>query len=386
MKDRTLQIGIRSESDQESVVREQPTVHRYPSVDALSPSHAQLLNCAGRENFFLSPLWFSNFERNIVAPGEAAVIYGIESPDRTMATGVLPMWRRVSDEALKPKVLQSLANYYTPSWNPVLDSRYATETIEAFVRAMAQDRRTFAIADFRCLDPEEASFRILRKTLSDHGFAVQTYFQFGNWYLQVGGRSYAEYLTGLSTILKKNIPYQTRRLERTYRVEYALVTGLEGLDKALNDYETVYRSSWRDREAYPGFIRGLVETAARMGSLRLGLLYADDIPVAAQLWFLHGKVASIYKVAYVEAFAKFSVGTVLTARMMRHAIDVEKVSTVDYLSGDDGYKKDWMSHRRERWGILAFNLRSFHGLLLAARHIGGRWLKRMGRQLRGERV
>ena len=386
MKDRTLQVDIRSESDQVLVVRGQPTVHRYPSVDALSPSHAQLLHHAGRENFFLSPLWFSNFERNIVAPGEAAVIYGIESPDRTIATGVFPMWRRVSDGVLRSQLFQSLANYYTPSWSPVLDSRYSDETIEAFVRALTQDRRMFAVADFRCLDPEAAYFRILQKSLSDHGFAVQTYFQFGNWYLQVGGRSYEEYLTGLSTVLRKNIPYQTRRLERTYRVEFALVTGLEGLDKAVNDYETVYHSSWRDQEAYPGFIRGLVETAARMGSLRLGLLYADGIPVAAQLWLLHGKVASIYKIAYVEAFAKFSVGTVLTARMMRHAIDVEKVSTVDYLSGDDGYKKDWMSHRRERWGILAFNLRSFHGLLLAARHLGGRRLKRMGRQLRGERV
>ncbi len=386
MKDRTLQIDIRSESGQEVVAPEPLTAHRYPSVEALSQSHAQFLRHAGSENFFLSPTWFSNFERNVVAPEESVVIYGIESPDRTMARGVFPMWRRVSNGILRPKVLQSLANYYSPSWSPVLDSRYAAETVEAFVQAMAQDRRMFAVADFRCLDPEEPCFRILQKTLSDGGFAVQTYFQFGNWYLQVGGRSYEEYLTGLSTILKKNIPYQTRRLERTYRVEFVLVTGLEGLGKAIDDYETVYHSSWRDQEAYPRFIRGLAETAARMGSLRLGLLYADGVPVAAQLWLIQGKVASIYKIAYVEAFAKFSVGTVLTARMMRHAIDVEKVSIVDYLSGDDGYKKDWMSHRRERWGLLAFNLRSIRGFLLAARHLGGRRLKQIGRQLSGDQT
>jgi CelD/BcsL family acetyltransferase involved in cellulose biosynthesis len=57
---------------------------------------------------------------------------------------------------------------------------------------------------------------------------------------------------------------------------------------------------------------------------------------------------------------------------MEHVIDRDKVSVVDYLTGDDGYKKDWMTHRRERWGIVAFNPRSLRGLLRAARHFGGR--------------
>lgn len=35
-----------------------------------------------------------------------------------------------------------------------------------------------------------------------------------------------------------------------------------------------------------------------------------------------------------------------------------------------------MSHRRERWGIMAFNPRQVGGLLLAGRHVGGRAVKR----------
>lgn len=383
MRDSTLQIGIRSESEQAAAVVEQLEAHRYSAFDALPLCYAQLFHDVGSENFFLSPPWFSNFVNKIVAPEESVIIYGIESSNRTVALGAIPMWHRVSDGLFRPKVIQSLTNYYTPSWSPILDGRYSVESIEAFSRALAQDRQLFSVADFRCLDPQQPYFATLQRALSDRGFAVQTHFQFGNWYLHVGDRSYAEYVAGLSTVLKKNIPYQARRLERTYRVEFVLTTGLDGLDNALKDYETVYHSSWRDQEAYPGFIRGLVETAARIGSLRLGILYADGIPIAAQLWFIQGGVAAIYKIAYVETFAKFSVGTVLTARMMHNAIDVEKVSIVDYLSGDDGYKKDWMSHRRERWGILAFNLRSFHGLLLAARHLGGRRLKQIWRQMSG---
>jgi hypothetical protein len=48
---------------------------------------------------------------------------------------------------------------------------------------------------------------------------------------------------------------------------------------------------------------------------------------------------------------------------------------VDYLTGDDNYKRDWMSQRRERWGILALNPRTPLGALAIARHVGGRTAK-----------
>jgi CelD/BcsL family acetyltransferase involved in cellulose biosynthesis len=101
---------------------------------------------------------------------------------------------------------------------------------------------------------------------------------------------------------------------------------------------------------------------AERGWLRLGIAYYDDVPVAAQLWIVsHGR-AVIYKLAHDEDVARLSVGTVLTAFLMAHVLDVDQVREVDYLIGDDVYKKDWMSHRRERWGIVAYNPRSPAGL------------------------
>ena len=43
---------------------------------------------------------------------------------------------------------------------------------------------------------------------------------------------------------------------------------------------------------------------------------------------------------------------------MQHVIDTDHVEEVDYLTGDDAYKQDWMSHRRERIGLVAFNPRT----------------------------
>jgi hypothetical protein len=42
---------------------------------------------------------------------------------------------------------------------------------------------------------------------------------------------------------------------------------------------------------------------------------------------------------------------------------------IDYLSGDDAHKQEWMSDRRERWGVIAFNPLTVHGLCAAGQHV-----------------
>ena len=109
--------------------------------------------------------------------------------------------------------------------------------------------------------------------------------------------------------------------------------------------------------------------AASKGWLRLGVLWLNNAPLAAQFWLTtHGK-ANIYKLAYIKGFEKLSVGSVLTAAMMEHAMDVDKVIEVDYLSGDDSYKADWMAERRERTELVAIDKRKPAGWFLAAKII-----------------
>jgi CelD/BcsL family acetyltransferase involved in cellulose biosynthesis len=115
--------------------------------------------------------------------------------------------------------------------------------------------------------------------------------------------------------------------------------------------------------------------------LRLGIARLDGQAIAAQLWIVGKTKASIYKVAYHEAHAALSPGTVLTSYLLRHVIEHDQVSEVDFLIGDDEYKKIWMSDRRERWGIVAFNRRTFIGCILMAKEIIGRMVKRTSSNL-----
>lgn len=65
------------------------------------------------------------------------------------------------------------------------------------------------------------------------------------------------------------------------------------------------------------------------------------------------------------------------AALMEHAMDIDQVSEVDYLAGDEPYKADWMSHRRERIGLIAFDPFRWSGLVAAALHFAGQWRRRL---------
>jgi CelD/BcsL family acetyltransferase involved in cellulose biosynthesis len=62
----------------------------------------------------------------------------------------------------------------------------------------------------------------------------------------------------------------------------------------------------------------------------------------------------------------------LPSKLMEHVFEQDQVAEVDYLIGDDVYKETWMSHGRERWGIIAYNSSSFGGFL----GLGGATLRR----------
>jgi hypothetical protein len=353
-------------------------VVRYEGLHRLPASYDSLFREARASSLFHTKQWFHNFQETVVRPGEAVVIYGVEPDGAGSPVAALLMWRQEKRSSFfAARKLDSLSNYYTSLFGPVIarGSAQPCDVVTALAAAIGRERRDWDLIDLKPLDAESSFYELFVPALRDAGMVVQTYFCFGNWYLEVAGRSYAQYVDSLPSVLKKNIPYNARRLERSGG-RVVIITSGDEMAKELEHYERVYNASWKNPEPYPQFIPGLIRTAASEGWLRMGLVYVGGEPAAAQIWLVHAGVASIYKIAYDERFAKFSLGTVLTARLMQHVIDIDKVGVVDYLSGDDAYKSQWMSHRRERMGILAMNMRSLRGVGQIFRHVVGKGAKR----------
>ena len=158
-----------------------------------------------------------------------------------------------------------------------------------------------------------------------------------------------------STLKRK----RARLLADGAKIEIA--TGPHDVERALAAYEQVYARSWKQPEPVPQFMPALIRLCARRGWLRLGSVWLGEVPIAAQLWIVADGRAAIYKLAYDDAYKRYAAGTVLTAQLMQHVLDVDQVHEVDYLTGDDAYKQQWMTHRRERWGLVAYDLRTMPG-------------------------
>jgi CelD/BcsL family acetyltransferase involved in cellulose biosynthesis len=364
------------------VIRSEPPValsaRVYEDLDALPQRFEELFRRAGNESLFHTLPWYRNFVRTVLDAEERLRIYAVEDASGAPRGALLMRHGARRAVPLRADALAGLANYYSSLFGPVMDpgDTEIPGILAVMARAIAADPQRWDTVDLHPLALDDV-FPQIETALRGAGYIVGRYFCFGNWYLQVDGRPFRDYINSRPSRLSATGQRKRRKLERSGRLRFELITGLQGLDRALADYEAVYRSSWKAAEPYPGFIGGLARACAEQGWLRLGIAYLDGQPAAAQLWTVVEGTASIFKLAYDERFEKESVGTVLSSLLMQHVLEVDKVRSVDYLTGDDPYKRDWMSHRRERWGIIAFNPRTPRGLLAAARHQAGKAARRI---------
>ncbi len=333
----------------------------YSDLEDLPGDCEALFDAAGKSSFFHTFPWYCNLVKHGL-PKETNLHVYVAEGDSGLK-GVLPMKQN-------GRRLEALSNYYASLFMPILEEP-VEEPLHIFADAIAGER--WDSVDLHPMDVDSPVFGKCSEAFRRAGMIVLPYFCFGNWYLEVAGRSYSEYFESLPSKLKNTLKRKLKQLNAMADARIEIVTGKEGIDSAISAYEKVYNSSWKVHEPYPEFMPGLIRTCADNGWLRLGLVHVGEEPVAAQVWMVKDGIASIYKLAYDERYAKLSAGSILTARLMEHAIDVDGVHEVDYLTGDDDYKKDWMSARRERWGLTAYNGRTFRGLIEGMLNLG--WKK-----------
>lgn len=125
-------------------------------------------------------------------------------------------------------------------------------------------------------------------------------------------------------------------------------------------YEEIYAQSWKPSEGSPEFRRRFAEAEGKAGRLRLAVGHAEidgvTRAVAAQFWTVEGGTAYIHKLAHIEAAKPLSPGTALSAALFEEVIDRDHVTLVDFGTGDDGYKRDWMEFQRPRYRLSMMRL------------------------------
>ena len=316
----------------------------YTEWDQLPESANALFEQGEKDSIFFSRTWFENLAAAPRGDG------GNGDDDQTMVLACVVVGSKVM--AILPlmksagNIGYSLRHRYTPLYSLLLANDNQQQVLTCLVQGLSQ-----LPLDGLLLEPvadNDLNLDGLQRAMEVAGFSCDRVFRFYNWILRVQGQSYEDYMAARPAKQRNTISRKKRKLEREHGYDILLFTGDE-VPRKMSDYYTVYSASWKANEQYEGFVDDMVAGFTKAGWTRLAILYIKGQPVAAQLWFVHEGKASIFRLSYDEAWKKYSPGSILISFLMEYVIDVDKVEEIDFLSGNDAYKQDWMSERRERF-------------------------------------
>jgi ribosomal protein S18 acetylase RimI-like enzyme len=370
-------LGSRS-SKQSSTVRPDFIIEQIDLLNDEIPHHLQdLFNHLEQQNPQLGLAWMKNLARYSSEPGELANIFVACKNGSSNEFVALPLFVGANREA------RSLGNFYTSLTSPASSIPDALSLLTALLLHLKNSENLSAIV-LSPLDQDNPLFPQLLSSLKDAGWSGRhDFFCFGNWIEPIQENSWQHYFQSRPSKLRNTVERKARAFLRDGKGEFTVIRGGEELANGIEQYSDIYENSWKINEPHPGFMPQLIELAAQKNWLRLGIARYEGRAIAAQVWLVANGTAYIFKLAYHEDFSRLSAGTLLTAHLMQYVIEQDNVEAIDYLSGDDAYKKDWMSIRRERFGIAAYNASSATGLLKLTAFRLATIAKRLGLRPRG---
>lgn len=167
--------------------------------------------------------------------------------------------------------------------------------------------------------------------------------------------TYEAYVATLSKKDRHELRRKQRRLEGESGVRWHYVERREDLDPALDTFIQLHRSS-KGRKAIfmdapmERFFREMAAAVFDRGWLQLAFLDVHDQPVACNFGFDYRGTVSLYNSGYNLEFARLSVGLLIVAYGIRHAIEAGR-REYDFLRGNEPYKYDLGGTDRRLFGL-----------------------------------
>ncbi len=242
----------------------------------------------------------------------------------------------------------ALSSWYTLSFRPVFTDDAVDGTKYALLVAVARRLRK-RLASVHAEPVTAADAAIICKAFDRARWVAQARPSTANWTVRTEGITFEEYWSARPGELRSTV----KRKASKFAVETKIFTSFDGM--AWADYEMIYAASWKPDEGAPEFLRDMALAEGAAGTLRLGIASIGGEPVAAQLWTVENGHAIIHKLAHAASANDQSPGSILSAAMFEYVIDTDRVALVDFGTGDDAYKADWMDTRTQLFSVDLFN-------------------------------
>jgi hypothetical protein len=311
----------------------------------LPKSADELFSIYEQESLFFSRPWFENLVNTALQPDQSMLLACVidHDNDQNHVLAILPLMVDAQHNC------SILSHRYTSVYTLLLATTHQDSVLTCLIHGLSTLQ--FHSLRFEPMAEHDPQLQLLQQAMEVNGFSCHRHFKFYNWFHQTNGQTFSDYMAERPGRLRNTIARKGRKLEREHGYEIRLYID-DDIQQGLDDYKAIYHSSWKANELFGSIIDGLVKHLSQQGWLRLAVLYTNKQPAAAQLWFVVHKKASIFRLAYDEAWKQYSPGSLLTHYLMEYVMDTDKVEEIDFLMGNEAYKQDWMTERRERWSLV----------------------------------
>lgn len=195
--------------------------------------------------------------------------------------------------------------------------------------------------DLRCLRPDSQILNVLIPEAEKRGYDVIS--DPDGISLEVLlPDTWEDYLGQLKSKQRHEIKRKLRRLNEAGEIRFAVYDNLYADTEKIDLFFKLFRESRTDKTEFmtpqmESFFATMIPVMSEIKILKLGVLYLNETPVAAVLFFDYKDSLYLYNNGYNPDFRSLSVGVLCKVFAIQHGITLGK-KTFDFLKGPEIYK------------------------------------------------
>ena len=214
----------------------------YTDWNSVPESANSLFDDGSRASIFFSRPWLENLTTTVLPDDQSLLLACVVEAESVLA--ILPLMTRNN------KQLYGLTHLYSSLYSLLLSERNQQEILQC----LAQGLDKMSIESLK-LDPvaeDDRNVQLLQQVMETKGYQCHQRFRFYNWIHRVQGQSFEDYMASRPSRVRNTVARKQRKLKREHGYQILLYTD-QSLQKALADYNMVYRSSWKAFEQFDDF-------------------------------------------------------------------------------------------------------------------------------------
>jgi CelD/BcsL family acetyltransferase involved in cellulose biosynthesis len=313
---------------------------RLSDLASIVPEWRKLAACALEPNVFYEPA-FALAAAPVFAPDAGALlVWSAQSPRRLL--GLFPARIVKRRYGFGLPLFVGLTHSYGPFGVPLVAREAAEPVIAAWLAHLTADDALPGLLLLPMLREDGAFAAALEQILRRVRMPFADFDRHQRALLAPAGERSLYVERALRQHRRKELRRQWRRLSETGAVALGATTGAAVMG-AIDEFLALEAAGWKGRagtaaagqEDLQRFVHNAVTGLAAEGKVAIDRLFVDGRAIAAAIVLRSGRAAWFWKIAYDEAFARFSPGVLLSVALTEELLDDPRFLQADSCATAD---------------------------------------------------